>query len=98
MRGLVDTSVLVGIEQGRDESDVPDEVAVSVLTLAELHLGVLVASDSAKRAQRLRTLAAIEGYSDTLPVDDKVARIFADLVAEGRESGRRFPIIDTMIA
>lgn len=57
MRGLPDTSVFVGREQGRPMGDeLPEELAISVITLAELRIGVLVAEDSPTRAIRLETL------------------------------------------
>ncbi len=58
-RGLLDTSVLIAQESGRplDTSAVPSETAVCVVTLAELHAGVLAATDTPTRARRLATTA-----------------------------------------
>jgi predicted nucleic acid-binding protein len=98
LKGLLDTSVFVASEQGRPLSALPDEVAISVVTLAELHVGVLVASDHRIRAQRLRTLAEVERTFDPLPVDADVARRFAELVADSRRHGRRPKILDALIA
>lgn len=66
---LLDTSVLI---QGH--SDPLDKVAISVVSIAELHFGVLVASDDEVRAQRLRHLAKIEETFFPLPFDTNVAR------------------------
>ncbi|HEY4894549.1 MAG TPA: hypothetical protein VII01_00535, partial [Solirubrobacteraceae bacterium] len=57
-RALLDTSVLIAQESGRrlDVDSVPDEIAVSVVTLAELHAGVLAATDTTTRARRLATV------------------------------------------
>ena len=55
---------------------------MSVMTLAELHIGVLLAGSQRVRAQRLRTLARVERTFDPLPVDDGVARAFAEIVAD----------------
>lgn len=90
MRGLLDTSVFIADEQGRalDTSRLPDESAVSVVTLAELELGVHMATDEATRAQRLRTLAAVQREFDALPVDAAVASAFAELVAALRRAGK----------
>jgi predicted nucleic acid-binding protein len=66
VRGVLDTSVLVAREQGRPPGDLPDQAAISVVTVAELHLGVLLADDPRVRAQRLRTLSEVEhaGFDD----------------------------------
>lgn len=98
MRGLLDTSVFVAREQGRPLGALPDEATISVLTLAELHLGVLLAKGARVRAQRLRTLAQVERTFEPLPVDDAAARTFAEIVAEARRRGRRPKIIDALIA
>lgn len=96
--GLLDTSVFIAQEVGRPMGQLPDAAAVSVVTIAELHLGVLMADDPTVRAQRLRTLSAMMGLFDPLPIDSPVARIFAELVAEARRQGRRPKIMDTWIA
>ncbi len=68
------------------------------MTIAELHLGVLTASDSAVRAIRLETLVLVERTYDPLGVSTDVARRFAELVAALRADGRRAPVIDALIA
>lgn len=98
MRGLLDTSIFIAREQSRPLGELPDEAAISAVTLAELHLGVLLAPDSATRARRLRTVSEVERAFDPLPVDANVARLFAALVAEARRLGRRPKIMDTFIA
>jgi predicted nucleic acid-binding protein len=97
-RGVLDTSVFIAKETGRPLADLPDAAAVSVITLAELHLGVLVARGSAIRARRLRTLTMVENAFEPLPIDAEVARTFADIVAEARRHGKRPKIMDTWIA
>jgi predicted nucleic acid-binding protein len=98
VRGLLDTSVFIAREQARPLADLPEEAAISVVTLAELHLGVLLAGDDRARAQRLRTLALVERTFDPIPIDADVARRFADLVADARRYGRRPKILDAFIA
>ena len=98
MRGLLDTSVFVAREQDRPLGELPDEAAISVMTLAELHVGVLVAEDPIVRAQRLRTLTLVERTFDALPVDDQVARRFVEIVAAARRQGHRPTIVDALIA
>jgi hypothetical protein len=100
VRGLLDTSVFIADEQGRPlaADRLPDEAAVSVVTLAELELGVHLASREASRARRLRTLQATGTTYVALPVDEAVASAFAELVATARRAGRRPRVQDTWIA
>ena len=100
MRGILDTSVFIAGESGRalDVDALPDEAAVSVITLAELELGVHLAADEAIRARRLRTLRMVQSTYVTLPADDAVASAFAELVAVARRAGRRPKVQDTWIA
>lgn len=97
-RGLLDTSVFIAREAGRPIGPLPEAVAISVVTVAELHLGVLMADDPAIRARRLRTLSSLMATFDPLPIDSGVARTFAELVAEARRQGRRPGIMDSWIA
>lgn len=97
-RGLLDTSVFVARERGRPLGTLPELAAISVATLAELHLGVLLAADPLVRAQRLRTLTAVQADFDPLPIDVPVAQAFAEIVAEARRLGRKPKVMDTWIA
>jgi len=98
VRGLLDTSVFVGQEQGRELDPLPDEAGISVMTLADLHVGVLLARGQEVRAQRLRTLARVERTFDPLPVDERVARAFAEIVADARRKRRQPRVVDALIA
>jgi predicted nucleic acid-binding protein len=97
--GVLDTSVFIAQESGRrlDVSLVPDEVATTVVTVAELNLGVLAAVSTDVRAQRLATLDAIADIV-ALPVDDDAARMWARLRVRLAESRRRVRINDLWIA
>ncbi len=97
-RGLLDTSVFIAREGGRPLGELPEAAAISVITVAELHLGVLMARQSSVRSQRVRTLRAALDSFEPLPIDSQVALIFGDLVAEARRRGRRPKIMDTWIA
>jgi predicted nucleic acid-binding protein len=66
---LLDTSVLIGAEEGPDEDS-----AISVVSLTELHFGVLVAPDEEARAHRMRRLAIVEDRFDALPFNAEAAR------------------------
>lgn len=98
-RGLLDTSVFIATESGRelDEARIPAEVATSVVTLAELQLGVLAATHTDVRAQRL---AALETLADMeiIPIDEDAARAWARLRVHLAETGRRVRINDLWIA
>jgi predicted nucleic acid-binding protein len=98
MRGLLDTSVFIAREAGRPLDDLPDEAAISVITLGELHLGVLRAKDGDTRARRLRTLSRVEREFEAIPIDAEVARTFASILADARAAGRRPRAMDAWIA
>jgi predicted nucleic acid-binding protein len=97
-RGLLDTSVFVAIETGRPLEELPTEAAVSVITLGELHAGVLAAAESSARARRLATLAYAEANFEAIPIDERVAREWGRLVVDARDRNRRSPINDAWIA
>ena len=77
MRVLLDTSVLIG------ELPPPDDVeaAISVVSITELHFGVLVADDDDERALRTARLSVVEATFDPLPVSVEVARAWGQLAA-----------------
>ena len=100
MRGFLDTSVFIAREQDRPLKAelLADEVAVSVVTLAELELGVYLTDDDAIRARRLATLGAVRSTYAAVDVDEPVASAFAELVARCRRDGRRPKVQDAWIA
>lgn len=90
--------MFIGREQGRLFTGlVPDELCVSVITVAELRLGVLNARDLSARAARLETLTLVESL-EAIAIDDAVAAEWALLVARLRGSGRKAPVNDCWIA
>ena len=96
MRSLLDTSVLIA-------TDVPTldgELAISAVSLAELHFGVMVTADDATRAERLRRLTMLQRSFDALPVDDDVAASYGRLAAAVTRAGRqpRSRAFDLLIA
>lgn len=99
MRALLDTSFFVATESGRPLGEMTGvtETEVSVVTLAELTVGVLTAEDD-DRPARLATLSAVESTWDPLPVDAEVARQFAHIAAVLRVNRRRVPILDVLVA
>jgi len=98
-RGLADTSVFIADESGRPlvADRLPDELGVSIVTVAELRAGVLAAASAASRARRLATLErALE--LDPVPLDDAVARAWAELRVSLRDAGQRMGVNDSWIA
>ncbi len=96
--GLADTSVFIAAESEPTlESNLPEELAVSVITIGELRVGVLLADAIETRHRRLTTLQ-MASLLDPLPIDDRVAETWSGLVAELRQRGRRMPINDSWIA
>lgn len=96
---ILDTSIFVAVEQARPlRRPLPDEVSVSVITLAELELGVLIASDQEARAQRLATLTRVREETAGLPADHRVASAYARLAAAELAAGRKPRVHDTWIA
>ncbi|MEP6817571.1 MAG: type II toxin-antitoxin system VapC family toxin [Marmoricola sp.] len=96
--GLADTSLFIAPEQERPLTGTPPErIAVSVVTIAELHLGVLAATDGPTRARRLETLTRADAL-DPIPVDRSVAAAWAALRIALRDAGRRMPLNDSWIA
>jgi predicted nucleic acid-binding protein len=98
-RGLADTTIFIAREGGRrlDESALPEELSVSVVTIGELQVGVLAASTVELRGQRLRTLTEALALDPT-PIDERVAEAWAKLRLVLREGGQRMPVNDSWIA
>lgn len=72
-----------------DVEDLPDEAAISVVTLAELHFGVHLARTEDARRGRLRRLSEVETRFDALPVEPAVARAYGALAGAEASAGRR---------
>lgn len=97
--GLLDTSVFIARETGRPLGELPDHVAVSVITIGELQLGVLGATDDPRRARRADTLALVRA-ADPIPISEAVMVAWARLVADYRATGVQCAIklTDALIA
>jgi predicted nucleic acid-binding protein len=85
MRSILDTSVLLGPNPG----EIHGEIAISTVSQAELHLGVLVARSDDIRATRLRRLATVEQTFQALAIDATVAREYGRRAAAVVAAGRR---------
>ena len=90
--------MFVAQETGRELGELPEEIAVSVITAGELELGVLRAIDPNARAIRLATLSRVQATYPLLPVDPEVASCFARLASAELAKGRRLRRHDTWIA
>jgi predicted nucleic acid-binding protein len=75
----------------------PQEAAVSAVTLAELHVGVLAAVDVDTRARRLATLEAVADV-EVLAIDEVVAASWARLRVHLADADRRLNVNDLWIA
>lgn len=98
-RALADTSVFVASETGRSlrVEGLPDELAVSIITIGELRAGVLGATDVTTRDRRLSTLVRALDLQP-IPVDEAVADAWARLRIDLRDSGLRMRVNDSWIA
>jgi len=98
--GLLDTSTVILLPRLRDAELLPAEPFISAITLAELSIGPLVASDDTERSARLAHLQQAEADFDPLPFDGDAARAFAQVAASLRRSGRKTAAraYDAMIA
>jgi len=101
-RGLLDTSILIAFDEDRafEAAALPEEAAISVATLAELHYGVLLAKSDLVRQHRLRRLGQIESIFQPIPIDSNVSRAFAAVAHTVKAAGRqpRSRIMDLWIA
>ena len=99
-RAIADTSLFIAREAGRTlgSHEVDQEIAVSIVTIAELEMGVLAAAAPRVRAARLQTLRDADQLA-ALPVDRAVASAFATLTVEMRAAGHgRLGVQDAWIA
>ena len=107
-QGLLDTNILI-LRRWIDPAELPDEMAISAITLAELSAGLHevrgnheqdLYDEHAERARRLEILQRAESEFDPVPFDAEAARIYgrvtAAVIAAGRKPRRR--AADLMIA
>lgn len=97
--GLLDTSVFIARETDCTLGELPERVAVSVVTIGELQLGVLAATDAERRSRRADTLA-LARTADPIPISEAVMVTWAYLVADCRAAGvhRAIKLTDALIA
>ncbi len=99
-RGLIDTSVVIGIDRV-DPARLPAEISISSLTLAELTAGPHAVADEMERARRQHRLQRFETGVETVAFDSACARatgpVYVAVVAKGRKA-RGSRAVDLMIA
>ena len=87
-RGLIDTSVVIDLEL-IDPATLPQELAVSAMTMAELAAGPHATTDTTERARRQDRLQRAEATFEPLPVDADVARAYGRVYAAVGLAGRK---------
>ena len=99
-RGILDTSVIIDLDT-LDPANLPAEVAVSAVSMAELAAGPHATSDVDERARRQDRLQRAEAAFDPLPFDNDSARaygrVYAAVAAAGRKA-RGARAVDLLIA
>jgi tRNA(fMet)-specific endonuclease VapC len=99
-RGILDTSTVILLGRIGDAADLPAEPVITAVTLAELSVGPLVATDGAERAARQARVQQAEADFDPIPFDAEAARAFGGVAASLRSAGRKVAArsYDAMIA
>jgi len=96
MDAILDTSVVLADDV--EVLDLPGEYSISVMTIAELRMGVALARTAGLRSQRLDRLAAVESIYLALPVDRRVASAYGEIAAATKRLATRPHVIDGLIA
>jgi predicted nucleic acid-binding protein len=86
--GLVDTSVVIDWDDPAVIGALPEDIAISTITLAELAAGPHLAKDVPERARRQARLQQVESLFDPLDFDAAAARSFGQIVAAVVAVGR----------
>lgn len=87
--GLLDTSVVISLASIDDPQSLPELCLISSITLAELSVGPLVATNDIDRRVRQAVLQQVESDFHPLPFDEASARAFGQVAANLRSQGRK---------
>ena len=87
--GILDTNTVILLPQLSDPGALPAEPKITAVTLAELSVGPLVASNDSERAHRQAHLQQAESDFDVLPFDQAAARAFGRVASDLRKAGRK---------
>lgn len=107
-QGLLDTNILI-LRKWINPAELPDEMAISAITLAELSAGPHevrhndeqeIYDEYAERARRLEILQRAESEFDPVPFDTEAARMYGRVAAAVFAAGRkpRSRAVDLMVA
>jgi tRNA(fMet)-specific endonuclease VapC len=88
-RGILDTSTVILLERLVDAKTLPAEPLITAVTLAELSVGPLVATDESERVARQAQLQQAEADFKPLSFDADAARAFGGVAASLRRAGRK---------
>jgi len=99
-KGLLDTSVVIDWDDPTVAAALPEEAAVSAITLAEMAAGPHLAPSGSEAARRQARLQQVEAMFEPLPFDAAAARSYGQIVAAVAEMGRshRRRVADLLIA
>lgn len=107
---LIDTNVFIAAERSRQAGtldellrQIPgergaDDALISVITASELELGVHRTDSAPRRERRRAFVEAVFAQFDTAPIDMRVARCHAQLVAQLMATGQVIGAHDSWIA
>ena len=98
-RGLLDTNVFISLELGCSVNSqmIPDELAISVITLAELEFGVYSAANQQMRAKRMAAFRKVMDF-EAIDITSDIASIWAALRASGQAKKSKLSENDVWIA
>lgn len=85
---MIDTSVVIELER-IDLDDLPNEIAISWITVAELSAGPHATDDPEERARRQDRLQRVQTTFDPIPFDGDAARAYGRIYAAVRRAGRK---------
>lgn len=93
--GLLDTSVLIARDVTGES--LPSTAAISVVTLGELHAGILLATSERVRRHRRARLAAVRAVFEAIVVDEAIAEGYGRILAVARSGRRTVKATDILI-
>jgi len=98
--GLLDTSVIIDLDDPVVQARLPDEISVSAISLAELAAGPILADNPVEQARRQTRLQLTESMFEPLPFDADAARSYGQVVAATVANGRthRSRVADLLVA
>lgn len=97
---LLDTSVLIDLDDEAVLHALPPDTVVSTISLAELAVGPSSTADTLERARRVARLQQVEALYDAISFDRAAARSYGLIVAAAARAGRthRSRVADLLIA